>query len=158
MSEVVNDAKAEYNRAKDRLTKCLETTPDDKAGWSPAPTARTPIEIVAHAAMGTRGIHGMMKGDPFPFNDMAEIDAVSRAEEKKYSRREQALALLQETSDSYLSWLDTLTPEQVSSEADFGFAKFPMAAAITFPADHLRSHAAQIEYIQTIYGDRDWHM
>lgn len=158
MSEIVKEAKAEYTRAKDRITKCLATTPDDKVAWSPAPSARTPIELVAHAAMGTAGIQGMLKGEPFPFNDVAELDEHSRTREKKFTSREQALTLLNESSDSYLAWLDTLSPEQVASTIDLGFGTFPMANAITFAADHLRNHAAQIEYIQTIYGDRDWHM
>jgi hypothetical protein len=33
-----------------------------------------------------------------------------------------------------------------------------MAMAITFPADHMRGHTAQIDYLQTIWGDHDWHM
>ena len=33
-----------------------------------------------------------------------------------------------------------------------------MSVAITLPADHMRGHIAQIEYIQTIWGDYDWHV
>ena len=40
----------------------------------------------------------------------------------------------------------------------FGLEPMPVAVVITFPTFHTRSHIPQIEYIQTIYGDRDWHM
>ena len=156
MEQVVNDAKAEFTRAKDRLAKALNTTPDDKAGWSPSPTARTPIEVVAHAASGTMGIHAMMTGKMEPVNP-ADMDSMSREIEKGFTTKQQALDHLEKTSGEYVAWLDTLTAEQVAATVDSPFGSFPVASAITFPADHLRGHAAQIEYIQTIYGDRDWH-
>ena len=156
--QTVTEAKAEFTRAKDRLAKDLATTPDDKINWSPSSTSRTPIECVVHAAMGTRGIMGMFQGQPFPFSSMAELDAFSREKEKEYKTREQAISVLEETSTEYCDWLDSLTPDQINSKWESPMGSFPMAAAITFPADHLRCHAGQIEYIQTIYGDRDWHM
>ncbi|MFI5386825.1 MAG: DinB family protein [Fimbriimonadales bacterium] len=156
--DTIAEAKAEFNRAKDRLAHCLATTPDDKINWSPSPTARTPIEVVVHAAMGTAGIHGMLQGKPFPFSGPDAIDAVSRSSEKEYKTREQVLGYLDQTSSDYLDWLDGLTAEQLASTWDAPFGTFPMTSAITFPADHLRNHAGQIDYIQTIYGDRDWHM
>ncbi len=157
-NETVEAAKAEFVRAKDRISKALESTPDDKINWSPSPTARTPIHQVAHAAMSIQGMQGWLDGQPFPFKDMAELDAFSRAEEAKYTTREQVTALLDEHSNAYIVWLDNLTPEKIGSTLDTAFGSFPMTHAITFVADHLRAHASQIDYIQTIYGDRDWHM
>ncbi len=37
--------------------------------------------------------------------------------------------------------------------AKFPFGAVPFATAITFPADHLRGHAAKMEYVQTIWGN-----
>ena len=34
----------------------------------------------------------------------------------------------------------------------------PMSAGVTFAAYHTHGHVAQMDYIQTIYGDQDWHM
>jgi hypothetical protein len=157
-NQIVTDAKAELGRACDRITRTLETTPDDKINWSPSPTSRTPIQQVVHAALGIEGIHGMLQGKPFPFSGPDEMDRVSRQTEKGYTTREAALSLLTEKKDAYLNWLDTLTDEQVASNWEAPFGTFPMASAITFPADHTRNHAGQIEYTQTIYGDLDWHM
>jgi hypothetical protein len=154
----VEEAKAEFLRAKDRITRGLATTPDDKINWSPSPTARTPIEIVAHAALSIDGIQGMLEGKPFPFSGVDDLDSQSRTQEKTFTTREKVLGVLEEKSATYIEWLDRLTPEQVASTISLPFGSFPMAAAITFSADHLRGHACQIDYIQTIYGDRDWHI
>jgi hypothetical protein len=158
MNETVEAAKAEFNRAKDRLAKALNTTPDDRINWSPSPTARTPIHQVAHGAMSIGGMQDWLSGKPFPFADVTELDAFSRTKEKEFSTREEVLGLLEVNSAAYLAWLDELTPEQVASPFESPMGTFPMAAAITFPADHLRAHASQLEYTQTIYGDLDWHM
>ena len=156
MSQIVEEAKAEYGRAQVRLIKALERTKEDKLNWSPSSTARTPIQIAAHAAMGTSGISGMLKGEPFPFASMADMDAKLREMEKQYTTVDQVKALLETNSNAYLTWLDSLTDEQVASTAQLPMGAFPMAGAITFAADHIRGHVSQIEYIQTIYGDHDW--
>jgi hypothetical protein len=157
MEDIVSQAKAEYLRSKARVANSLATTLDDKINWSPSLTARTPIEIVAHCASAVHGIQGMLQGKPFPFPSIPEADAAFRLDEKRYKTREQVLTLLDEASNSYIAYLDALTPEQVASTIAIG-GEVPLAAAMTFPADHNRGHAAQIEYLQTIWGDHDWHM
>jgi hypothetical protein len=158
METTVIAAKAEFTRAKERIARALATTPEDRINWSPASSARTPLQQVAHSAMATTGIRDMILGEPFPYADIAEADAAWRAAEKEFNCREQALGLLEQSSAEYLAWLDTLTADQLASTLQLPFGTFPMAAAITFAADHLRNHAAQIDYIQTLYGDQDWHL
>jgi hypothetical protein len=158
MNDIVTQAKAEFTRAADRLTRALATTPDDKIAGAPSSTARTPLQLVAHAAIGTLLVQGMLEANTFPYGSVAEFDAASRRLEKEYTTRAQALGFLEKTNAAYFTWLDTLTPEQVGSTVDTFIGSFPMAAAITFPADHMRGHAAQIEYLQTTWGDTDWHL
>lgn len=158
MEDIISEAKAEFTRAKERIARALATTPDDKINWSPSPTARTPVHLVAHSATGIAFIQSLLVGKPLPHASTAEMDAAFRSAEKEFTTREQALSVLEKNSAEYLAWLDTLTPEQVASTIQLPFGPFAMAAAVTFAADHLRNHAAQIEYIQTILGDRDWHM
>ncbi|MBI1757602.1 MAG: DinB family protein [Fimbriimonas ginsengisoli] len=150
-------AKAEFGRAKDRIVKALASTPDDKINWSPAPTARTPIHLVAHAGMSISGMQEWLEGKPFPFESMADLDTFLRKEEQPYTTREQALELLDKNSGPYLAWLDTLSEEKLTSMFETPMGAFPFSDAITWPADHLRGHASQLDYIQTIYGDREWH-
>ncbi len=154
----VEGAKAEFNRAKDRVNKCLESTPDDKINWSPSATARTPIEAAAHSAMSISGMQGWLAGQPFPFESMAALDEYCRNEEKNFKTREQVNELMEKNSQAFLEFLDGLNEEKLASTFETQMGNFPMMVAITFPADHLRGHAAQMEYIQTVYGDREMHM
>jgi len=158
MNNVVEDAKAEFLRAKDRLEKGLASTPDDKINWSPSATSRSPIALVAHSALSIEGMRGWLDGEPFPFSSMEELDDFSRKKEAEFSTRDQVKQALDQHTSVFLAWLDSLSDDRVASMFESPMGSFPMAAAITFPADHLRGHAAQLEYLQTIYGDRTMHM
>jgi len=157
MHPAVEAAKGELTRSTDRLANALKSTPADKQNWSPTETSRSPVHVVAHAAMSIEGIRGWLDGNPFPFSSMKELDDFSRAQEAGYSSAEEALALLEKQRDAYLAFLDSLSDEQVNSTFKTPMGEFPYAFAITFAADHTRGHAAQIDYIQTIYGDRQSH-
>ncbi|MGO8670661.1 MAG: DinB family protein [Capsulimonadaceae bacterium] len=157
MDDTISRTKAEYIRAKDRLVRLLDKTPEDKINWSPSPTARTPVQLASHASMVVGGLLDMLKGQPFEFTNTAELDARFRQAERGFTTREQALGLLETNSAQYLAFLDGLTEEQLASDVTTPFGTFPMALAITFAADHMRGHLGQIDYLQTIWGDYDWY-
>ncbi|MDQ2730209.1 MAG: DinB family protein [Armatimonadota bacterium] len=160
MKETIEREKASFLRAKASICRVLATTPDERINWSPSPTARTPIEIVAHAAATVKNLHGILDGHPFRIPNTAEADKTFREWEGEFSTREAVLSLLEANSAAYVAWLDTLTLERLNSlvELPFGMGEAPVAMALTFQAAAMNSHTPQIEYIQTIYGDRDWHM
>ena len=93
---VIDAAKSEFTRAIDRLKKTLGDVPDDRLHWSPSPTARTPLEQVAHVANANEGIQGWLQGEKLDMSDMIAVDAKWREEEKPYDTREKALARLDE--------------------------------------------------------------
>lgn len=160
MQDTINQAKGEFLRAKEQMAQALATTPDDRINWTPSPTARTPIQQVAHAAFVVKGLHGVLDGKPLPAGSTDEADRGLREWEQPFSTREQVLDLLEQNSANYVAWLDALTPERLASsfEMPFGFGPAPMSVGLTLIPGHTLWHAAQINYIQTIYGDRDWHM
>ena len=159
MEDIISQTKAELLRSKKRMAQALATTPDDKLQWSPSPTARTPLQQVAHGASGIANTQGMLTGMPFPYPSIGEYDKAARTDEQQFTTRDQVLSLLEQSCTDYFTLLDTLTPEQLASTVQLPFGtSFPMAVCITFAASHLNDHAAQMDYIQTIYGDHDWHM
>jgi hypothetical protein len=155
--KIVEEAKAEFLRAKGRVVKGLETTPDDKLTWSPSPTSRNMLEQVAHCAMSISGVQSMFQGQQFPWSDMQTADAEWRKMEKQYTTRESVTKLLDDACDGYVKFLDGITPEFLATNWTTPMGSFPMSSAITFMADHLRGHASQMDYMQTIYGDMSWH-
>jgi hypothetical protein len=158
MEGIISAAKAEFTRAQNRIVKDLTETPADKLDWAPSPTARTPLQLVAHVALSVEGMQGMFHGETLDMSNLPALDAQWREDEKAFKTREEVLALLDKNCAAYLTFLDTVTPEQIESTLNLPFGAFPFAAVITWPADHIRCHSSQLEYLQTIYGDLDWHM
>jgi len=160
LQETIEYAKGEFLQAKERLLAGLATTPDDRINWAPSPTARTPVQLVAHAAWAVRSINETLDGRTFQAPSVAEADRSFRDWEQQFTTRDEVLALLDQNGAAYLAWLDTLTPERLeaSVEMPFNLGPAPLSLALTFVPAHTRYHVAQLDYLQTIYGDHDWHM
>lgn len=160
MSDTIQRAKAEFLQAKAGLLHAFSNTPDDRLNWSPSPTSRTPIHQVVHAAHSIGHIHGFLDGRPFTVPTPAEADLGFREAERNFTERAQALELFEANSNAFTAFLDSLPEERLQQmvTTPFGMGDVPTEIAITFPAAHTRWHHAQLDYIQTIYGDVDWHM
>lgn len=160
MKDPIESAKADFLQAKGGILHALSTTPDDRLTWSPSPTARSPLHQVVHAAQSIGNIHGFLDRRTFDVPTPEEADRGFREFERGITRREEAVSLLESKSDAFVAWLDALPEERLGSlvTTPFGMGQVPTELAITFPALHTRWHQAQIDYIQTIYGDLDWHM
>lgn len=158
--EFIQYTKAEFLQAKEGIAKALNTTPNDRINWSPSPTARTPIQQVAHVAAAIGYITGTLGGNHFATPTTEEADRDFRAWEKQFTTREEVLQLLDKNADTFVAWLEGVSPEllETSVPMPFNLGMTPIQTLIGAPAAHMRSHTAQIEYIQTIYGDQDWHL
>ncbi|CAN5354584.1 hypothetical protein BH11ARM2_BH11ARM2_38570 [soil metagenome] len=159
MNERIEFAKNDFLRAKGGLLRALSTTPDDRLNWSPSSTARTPLQLAVHAADAIGLLHDSLDGKVYNGPGPEEADRGFREHERTFTDRDEALSFLECRSDGFLGWLDALDPEKLSSMVDMPFiGTVPVEIAITFPAFHTRWHHAQIDYVQTSYGDLDWHL
>lgn len=156
----VNVAKQAFLGEAERLAFGLSTTPDERLNWSPSTTARTPLAIVAHAAFVVDCIRRTLDGDMFSIPTTAETDRSFREFERDFTTREHALELLEQNSAAYAAWLEALPPSRLNDivKMPFSLGEVPMHLAVTLPAQHTRWHAAQLDYLQTIYGDHDWYV
>jgi hypothetical protein len=150
----------DFRAAKIGLIHALRTTKEDRLNWSPSPTARTPLQIGAHVAFAVGYMLGNAQGNTFAIPTPAEADKFFRQEELRLDTLENVLDELERNSKAYKAWLGTLSPEDADRVVDipFGMGQFSVGAAIGFMPLHVMTHTAQIQYIQTIYGDHDWHM
>ncbi len=160
MLEIIQGPKQEFERSRDRMMGLLMETPDDKLNWSPSPTARTPLAIVAHAAMSLHHITEMLKGRPFGVPTTAIADKGFREWEHELTTRAEVRSLFEKNAAEYVAWLETLSEERLNDPITypFGLGQGVVLNGLSFPARHTEAHIAQLEYVQTIYGDQDWHI
>jgi len=138
----------------------LKDTPDERLNWSPSPTARTPLAIVGHSANSIHNITEMLKGRPFGMSTTAIADRGFRNEEQAFTSRDEVVSLFEKNSAAFIEWIDELKEEGLNDPITFpfGLGAGTVLHGITAPARHTEAHIAQLEYVQTIYGDHDWHI
>ena len=153
----VENTKSEFLATKARLLRTLDATPDDRLNWSPSETARSPIQLVAHCANSIEWLSTSFAGKPMPKHSTAEFDAIHMARDKEFRTREQVVSHLEAQSAAFLTWLEAVSEEQLATTWESPFGAVPLSLAITFPGRHAEGHLSQLEYLQTIYGDRIWH-
>lgn len=158
MEDMITSCKQSAVRGMERFLKTLSFVPDDKLTWSPSPTAKTPLRIAAHTALMAGNFAQLIRHGKFPAMDMAQLFAALNAAEEAITTREAVIELFQKNTEDVLAALDAATPEQIAStvETPFGFSA-SMAMFMSAPGIHAQTHAAQIDYLQTCWGDQDPH-
>ena len=157
MNNQTEPVKAEFQRAIGRLLTNLDGTPEDKLNWSPSPTARTPLEVAHHCGFVISALHGALSGtQAMPPLSTQEMDSYNREDEKTHGAKAEVVKGVEEKSAAFIAYLESLSEEDLTSTWHSPFGDFPVSLGITFPAFHTAGHIAQLEYIQTIWGDRVW--
>ena len=148
----------ELNQISNRLLRDFSKVPDDRLNWAPSATARTPLAIFAHCGFSLGFIGRTLEGTPYPAPTMEQADAEFLEMEKTVLTRERALQLWEDSLAKYVAILQELREEDLASTVTlpFSLGAAPMHYMIGMGAVHTREHVAQLEYIQTIYGDREW--
>jgi len=156
---VTESTQAELTRTVGRMLQLLAATPDDRLNWQPVPQARSIVQIVAHSAGSLGNILMQLRGTPFPVPTSAEANGHFLAHDAEFQERGQVQEYLEAKLVEYVQFLETLEPEDLGRMVPlpFGLGEAPLGYMMTMGNLHTMGHIAQIEYIQTLYGDRDWH-
>jgi hypothetical protein len=157
MSPTAERMKIEYQAGLSRLLKSYHSTPSEKRGFSPSPTARTPKEIVLHCAMTADAFTNLLNGHSLPFTDYRQIEPAMRSQELEMVKTADEEKMLNEKSEAYYSWLEQAKESDFDSTVKLLGMEMPAKVVCEILTEHTVNHAAQIDYVQTIYGDRDWH-
>ena len=156
MSDALAHLTSEYSRYETKLINFLKATPEDKLTWSPSSSSRSILELGAHCAMGTLGLVGILKGEPMQHSSTAELDTHLRQMEKDITSLDAVFAILSQGSAAYTAYVDSLDPDALNEIVSLPFGNMPLGVAASMPYEHMRGHIAQIEYVQTIFGDHEW--
>ncbi|MBM3500571.1 MAG: DinB family protein [Armatimonadetes bacterium] len=158
MSEPAQQAKTFANNGKEALLKTFACVPEDKLNWQPAGTAKTALQIAAHAAVPNPLFAALIRGEGFPKASAEEVFAQQAAAEAALTTRQQVVELIERSTVEVEAALDALTPELMATTIETPFLTAPMTFFMTLPGLHLYTHASQIDYLQTIWGDMEFHM
>jgi hypothetical protein len=152
------EAAAELDQVRGLFLRALDKTPDDRLTWSPSPSSRTPLQLAAHSAYSLGFIKTMLESHPYATPTMEQADAEFMEMDSGVETREQAVALLNQNAEALIAYLNSVQPSELDRMVmlPFGLGQAPLGNMLGVGSMHTRSHLAQLEYLQTIYGDRSW--
>ena len=159
LDQIIADCQNNAREATARLLKVFSFVPDGKLAWSPAPTARTSLALMAHCAMGNKAFASIIRGETMsPMPTAEQMHASMKQFEVTVRDRATAARLLQASCDEVVAALASLTPQRYATTPSSPFGPMPMSFWAALPAMHMNGHATQMDYLQTIWGDMVDHM
>ena len=142
---------------KNELERTFAAVPDDKLSFEPAPGARTALDAFGQAAQGLTFAVTMigMRGQ-----DMAQMDIRAMmgqmAQERATWTRQDALTHMELNYSKFKAAIEALSDEELAAPLTMpmgGGTTAPVAFWIMTTYRNLVARFAQINYIQTLYGD-----
>ena len=140
------------------LAKTSRAVPEDKLQWRPLDNGRTALDLLGEAAQaaGLGAELARSRGETKITPALFQNGKPERAEwtreialEKLESATRQLLAAIEELSDEELDRDITMNMHQSMT--------YPLSVWLMLPYRSFVSRMAQINYIQTLYGDFDFH-
>lgn len=159
MESLVASCKKSAVEGMGEFLKDLSFVPDDKLTWTPTPTAKSAIRIAAHTSLYAARFARMIRERELPGGaDLDKWLAQRNAEEAAVTSRAEVESIFRKGTDEVLAALDSLTPEAIETSLESGLGwSAPMTWLMRLPGLHAISHAAQIDYLQTCWGDQEVH-
>jgi hypothetical protein len=156
--EKITQARQATEAAKAQLLGTFEHVPEDRLHWSPSPTARTALQIVAHCGAANRAFAAVLRGEELPRPASAEEAAAQiRAGGRDVTTRTAAVKLVEDSTAEVIRALEKVSPELIQTAPMSPFGAFPFPFWMHLPSEHMGGHARQIDYLQTIWGDHEDH-
>lgn len=149
---IVARCQARVAQATEHFLRNLGHVPADKLTWSPAPTAKSALQIAAHAAGYSGGFAGILRNGAMPKNVDDFLSPIQTRIES-IQTVEQAEAVLRAGTEETLAALAAVRPEWIGATIETPIGPTSFQFFMNIPADHLIGHAYQIDYLQTCWGD-----
>jgi hypothetical protein len=157
MDDYIAMCKERTAEALDRFLHDLSFVPADRLNWRPTPTAKSALEIAAHCAGYSGAFASIISAGKFP-GSREEFRGPILARIKSITTLEEAETMLRKGIEDTIAALDAVKPEQIDAIIKAPHGSPPFKFFLTLPAFHLENHGAQIDYLQTCWGDLEVHL
>lgn len=141
---------------RSELERAAQAVPEGKLSWKPLDNGRPVLDLLGDAAQAPAMCIGLLGGSgeygPELFGRMAQ--------ERAGWSREQALEHLKANTSKLIEFINAMPEEKLDEPVTLpmgGGMTLPTGAWLMMAYRSFMSRTAQINYIQTLYGDFDRH-
>ena len=140
------------------LIRTFQAVPDDKLNWAPLDKGRTALDAFAEAAQICQMVTGLVqsKGEQKPSPQMF---AQMKAERASWTK-DDALAAMNTNAAALYTAIGVLSEDELAMPVTMpmgGGMTMPLGAWVMMAYRAFIARFAQINYIQTLYGDMESH-
>ena len=140
------------------LIRTFQAVPDDKLEWAPLDQGRTALDAFGDAAQTCQMVTGLIqsKGEQKPSPQMF---AQMKAERANWSK-DDAMSAMKTNSAALYQAIEGLSEDDLAMPITMpmgGGMTMPLGAWVMMAYRTFVSRFAQINYIQTLYGDTESH-
>lgn len=141
-------------RMRDDLIRAARAVPTERHNWSPGGVARNTIYLVAHCAATNLFFAAIFSSSPLPYQTTEEREAAVEGCETI----DQAEALLNRSVTAVCDAIVALPEQRIGEQMVMPWGeRMPVALSLLAPANHMQYHEGQINYLQTLLGDDEYH-
>jgi uncharacterized damage-inducible protein DinB len=141
-------------RAGEALTQAVRAMPLEGLTWKPHTASRPALSLLGHCAVTNLVYASVLANAPLPFRSQAESDAAT----DECDTLPKACAYLHRSLTRLCDTLIALPAERLTEMVILPDGeKMPSALAMLVPANHMQYHLGQINYLQTLMGDEEYH-
>lgn len=147
----IENEKHALERAMARLYDTFSHVPDDKLNHKPTETARSPLHVAAHTGLTNVFFAKVISTGQLPDpNEVLQARTTGDAHLQTFTTRDQVTDLLKRSHEELKEAYDKVSIPALEANPRLQFFA-------TLPAYHTVNHAAQIDYLQTMWGDLEDH-
>ncbi len=145
---------------KDGLARTFSAVPDDKLGWKPLDNGRSALDLAGEAAQTPQLLIHVIELQPgADMPPIGEMFGQMRAQRQSWGKAE-VLQHLEANHAALAAAIEKLSEEDLARSVTLpmgGGMTMPIAGWMMMAYRTYISRFAQINYIQTLYGDMDSH-
>lgn len=135
-------------RVAESLAHFLTTTQEDKRDWAPETTTRTALQQVGECVGVNRYMAKLIAGEEPPAGGLHDYS---------FESVEDAKSQLVEGANALAASIRALPDENLEKTYQHPRAQIIGKNLIIMPLRNMAYHAGQINFIQTLYGDTEFH-
>ena len=141
-------------RARDEFSRALRALPPARLLWQPGGLAPHALRIAAHCATSNLFLAAVFSGTELPYR--TEDDR--RAAIDECATLERAEALLNRSVTAVCDAIVTVPDRRLDDPVSMPWGeRMPLALGLLSPCEHMQYHLGQLNLIQTLLGDDDYH-
>jgi hypothetical protein len=141
-------------KAREDLVRAARAVPEDRALWCAGLVARHTVHIIAHCAASNTFLAAVIGEHPLPYRTQDEEAAAI----ERCVTLDLAESFLNRSVTAVCDEIAAVPAPRLSQQMAMPWGeRMSVALSLLTPSQHMRYHEGQINFIQTLLGDDEYH-